>query len=177
MQHHLIPYPDSANQESNAKDFYLENAKEQEFLAQSCLTYLVHYSSSNEKSSTLDDLVAFPLLRYVAQSWFYHSSFQESANVGREVYLLNTETPKLDWLLVHQPDRTWKDALLGCSESTANHVSLCSRRLRVVNSTHANIVPSLSVVYLAVIGYLGATSTIVRRLSAYLNQNSGYSHE
>ena len=91
---------------SKAKDFYLENAKEQGFLAQGCLTYLVHYSSSNDKSSTMDDLVAFPLLRYAARSWFYHSSFQESANVGREVNLLNTETTKLDWLLVHQPDMT-----------------------------------------------------------------------
>ena len=60
---------------SNAKDFYLENAKEQEFLAQSCLVYLAHYSSSNEKSSTMYDIEAFPLLQYAARSWFYHSSF------------------------------------------------------------------------------------------------------
>ena len=93
----------------DAKDFRLETAREQNFLAQSCLTYLIHYSTSDEKSSAIGDLVAFPLLRYAAHSWFYHSGFQESAKVDREIYLLSSETIKLDWLLVHQPDRTWKD--------------------------------------------------------------------
>ena len=95
--------------QSNAKDFHLETAKGQEFLAQSCLVYLIHYSSSIAKSSTMDDLVAFPLLLYAARSWFYHSSFQQSAEVGREVCLLSSETIKLDWLLVHRPDTTWTD--------------------------------------------------------------------
>ena len=95
--------------QSNAKDFYLESAKAHEFLAQSCLMYLVHYNSKNVKSFTIDDLVAFPLLQYAARSWFYHSSFQDSANVGREVYLLSSETIKLDWLLVHQPNRLGGD--------------------------------------------------------------------
>ena len=95
--------------QSNAKDFHLQTAKEHEFLAQSCLVYLAHYSSSNEKISTMDDLVAFPLLRYAARLWFYHSSLQQSPKVGREVYLLSSETSKLDWLLIYQLDRVWKD--------------------------------------------------------------------
>ena len=89
---------------SNAKIFYLESAKEHRFLAQSCLTYLRHYSSSEEKASDRRDLTAFPLLQYAAQSWFYHSSLQLSGDVSGEVSLLASESAIYDWLLVHQPD-------------------------------------------------------------------------
>ena len=110
--------------ESRAKDFYLENAKEQEFLAQSCLTYLLHYSNSNDKSSTSHDLVIFPLLKYAARSWFYHASLQQSGKVGQELCLLNSESTKLDWLRVYQPDRpqtNWDDDL----EDTGSNVYYC----------------------------------------------------
>lgn len=39
--------------QSNAKNFYLEPAKDHRFLAQSCLTYIAYYSSSNDKTLTL----------------------------------------------------------------------------------------------------------------------------
>ena len=89
---------------SDARMFYLESAKDHRFLAQSCLTYLLHYSSSEEKASDKRDLTAFPLLEYAAQSWFYHSSLQRSGDVSREVFLLAPESAMYDWLLVHQPD-------------------------------------------------------------------------
>ena len=94
--------------QGNAKNFYLEIASEHEYLAQSCLMYLVHYSGSNEKRSTIDDLEAFPLLRYAARSWFYHSSLQQSTKVNRETCFLSSETVKVDWLQVHEPDRYWR---------------------------------------------------------------------
>ena len=94
--------------QSHAKDFYLESAKEHRFLAQSCLMYILYYSSSSEKTSTNQDLVTFPLLRYTAQSWFSHSSQQQQrGGFSQETSLLSSENIKKDWLHVYQPDRTW----------------------------------------------------------------------
>jgi hypothetical protein len=89
---------------SNANMFYLESAKEQRFLAQSCLTYLLHYSSNEEKASDRQDLTAYPLLQYAAQSWFYHSRLQDWDEVNREINLLQSDKPRHNWCLVHQPD-------------------------------------------------------------------------
>ncbi|KAI9686777.1 MAG: hypothetical protein M1822_002837 [Bathelium mastoideum] len=89
---------------SSAKDFYLENAKEHRFLAQSCLTYITYYSNDGGKSSTYADLVAYPLLEYSARSWYRHSSLQEGGDVSREVSLLRSERLKRDWLLIHEPE-------------------------------------------------------------------------
>ena len=89
---------------SNAKMFYLESAMEHRFLAQSCLTYLFHYSSSEAKASDQRDLTAFPLLEYTAQSWFYHSQLQGSDEVEREITLLQSDVLRHSWCLVHQPD-------------------------------------------------------------------------
>ena len=92
---------------SNVKMFYLESAREHRFLAQSCLTYLLHYSSSEEKASDQRDLTAFPLLEYAAHSWFYHSRLQGSDEVEREINLLQSDVSRHNWCLVHQPDLSW----------------------------------------------------------------------
>ena len=92
---------------SNAKMFYLESAREHRFLAQSCLTYLLHYSSSEEKESDQRDLTAFPLLQYAAQSWFYHSRLQSTDEVKHEINLLQSDVSRHNWCLVHQPDLSW----------------------------------------------------------------------
>lgn len=89
---------------SDAKGFYLQSAKEHRYLAESCLTYLMHYSCSKEKTSTEQDLIAFPLLEYAARSWFYHSSLEQSGKMSREASLLTSEDAKHDWLLIHTPD-------------------------------------------------------------------------
>ena len=54
--------------QSPAKDFFLDAGISHEFLAQSCLTYIIHYSSSCEKMLSTRDLRRFPLLRYVVRS-------------------------------------------------------------------------------------------------------------
>nr|POE93538.1 isoform 6 of ankyrin repeat and kh domain-containing protein 1 [Quercus suber] len=91
-----------------AHSFYLESATEHRFLAQSCLTYLLFYSESSEKSSTKQDLITFPLLRYAARSWAYHSPLQRSGELVREMSLLRSEVAMSDWVLVYQPDQPWE---------------------------------------------------------------------
>ena len=90
---------------SSAKAFYLESAREHGILCQSCLIYLMHYSSSEKKLSTSQDFTTFPLLLYAAKSWFYHSALREAAAATHEVVFLCAETTLRDWLRVHQPDR------------------------------------------------------------------------
>jgi hypothetical protein len=92
----------------DAKEFFLDSATGHRFLAQSCLTYLIYYSNSNEKTSTRQDLDMFPLLSYAARSWFHHTSLQRSGEVSREISLLSSEDAKHHWLLVHKPDTQWK---------------------------------------------------------------------
>ncbi|OQN95615.1 hypothetical protein B0A48_18692 [Cryoendolithus antarcticus] len=93
---------------SDAKAFHLDPNKEHRFLTQSCLVYLVHYSSSSRKTSTKQDLAAFPLLAYAAKSWAYHASLQQCSGSTRELSLLTSEVMKREWLLVHSPDQLWK---------------------------------------------------------------------
>ncbi|KAK5109315.1 hypothetical protein LTR85_002866 [Meristemomyces frigidus] len=95
--------------QSEVKEFYLESAIGHRLLAQSCLTYIMHYSSSNEKSSTSQDLIDFPLLRYAARSWFYHASIQQAQESTREASFLSCRDAVHDWLLVHCPDQSWNE--------------------------------------------------------------------
>ncbi|KAI9654916.1 MAG: hypothetical protein M1821_005669 [Bathelium mastoideum] len=90
---------------SSAKDFYLQSGKGHRFLAQSCLTYITYYGNDGGKLSTKADVVAYPLLKYSAYSWYRHSSLQESGDVSREVSFLRSEHLKRDWLLIHRPER------------------------------------------------------------------------
>jgi hypothetical protein len=62
----------------SAHHFYLESVTGHGILAQSCLTYLRHYSSNSDKTSTKKDLEKFALLEYAAQSWFYHAALQKA---------------------------------------------------------------------------------------------------
>lgn len=94
---------------SGADKFHLENAVGHQLIAQSCLTYLRYYSSSTKKTSTEQDLKEFPLLKYAAQSWFYHSALQHDVGNGREALLLQLRRARTDWLLIHQPDNTWSE--------------------------------------------------------------------
>lgn len=99
--------------QSCAKGFSLESTNGHNFLAQSCLTYILHYNCSNEKTSTERDFIAFPLLNYAARSWFYHSSLQQSDEVSRETKLLSSKDAKHDWLLVYNPDQLWRNPFKG----------------------------------------------------------------
>ncbi|KAK5113651.1 hypothetical protein LTR62_003278 [Meristemomyces frigidus] len=86
--------------ESSVKKFYLESAVGHKLLAQSCLTYLMHYSRSSEKSSIAQDRIDFPLLRYAAQSWFYHTPKQPAHELEGEVSILNFQGMIRNWLCV-----------------------------------------------------------------------------
>ncbi|KAK3615213.1 hypothetical protein LTR22_027516 [Elasticomyces elasticus] len=90
--------------EKDVKDFHFESTAGHSFLAQSCVTYMLHYSKSDLTLSTPQDLINFPLLRYAAQSWFVHASVQQVDEAAREVVLLGCEELRQNWLLVHCPD-------------------------------------------------------------------------
>jgi ankyrin repeat protein len=91
---------------SEAKGFHFDPAKEHSYLMQSCIVYLAHYGDSPEKTSTAQDLAAFPLLEYAAKNWYRHASLQRSSCGTRELSLLTSKSRKRDWLLVHDPDRS-----------------------------------------------------------------------
>ena len=93
----------------HAKDFFLESGIGHRLLAQSCLTYIMHYSSNDEKASSSQHFWSFLLLKYAARSWYYHTSLQQSGDVSREICLLQSEDTKRSWLLVHRPEEVRKD--------------------------------------------------------------------
>ncbi|GAB1739832.1 hypothetical protein NU219Hw_g4767t1 [Hortaea werneckii] len=84
--------------DGKAKDFHLDAAREHRFLAQSCLTYLMHYSNDTTKLITLEDQLAYPLLYYSANTWYYHSSLQSDGELEREVRMLTSTECLRSWL-------------------------------------------------------------------------------
>jgi hypothetical protein len=95
---------------SNAKEFFLDPAKEHGFLTQSCLVYLMYYSDCSWKTLTTRDLAKFPLLHYAATSWNHHALLQRRESTVRELTLLGTDAMRRDWLFVHDPDHPWKQS-------------------------------------------------------------------
>ncbi|RMY70463.1 hypothetical protein D0862_14748 [Hortaea werneckii] len=81
-----------------AKDFHLDAASEHRFLAQSCLTYLMHYSNDTTTLPTASDKDAYPLLDYSANTWYYHSSLQNDGELEREVRMLTSPGCLRCWL-------------------------------------------------------------------------------
>ncbi|RMY25079.1 hypothetical protein D0867_00954 [Hortaea werneckii] len=59
--------------DGTAKGFHLDAASEHRFLAQSCMTYLMHCSNDTATPSTKEDREPYPLLGLSASSWYYHS--------------------------------------------------------------------------------------------------------
>ncbi|MCJ1313782.1 hypothetical protein MMC25_007462 [Agyrium rufum] len=104
--------------DSNAKAFHLKPAREHQVLTQSCLAYITCYSSHCDKLSTKEDLIEYPLLTYAARSWFHHSLAQQQGEEGDcEALLFTSEEVMHDWLLIHQPDRTWKGPFGGIKDA------------------------------------------------------------
>jgi ankyrin repeat protein len=95
---------------SNAKEFFLDPAKEHGFLTQSCLVYLMYYSDCSWKTLTTRDLAKFPLLQYAARSWYHHALLQRRESTVRELTLLGTDDMRRNWLFVHDPDHSWKQS-------------------------------------------------------------------
>jgi hypothetical protein len=62
------------------------------------------------------------MLKYAAESWFYHSVLQCAADGSREAAFLQQETARNDWLLVYTPDIAWKMPFDGIKEVNSGSV-------------------------------------------------------
>ncbi|KAF2232143.1 hypothetical protein EV356DRAFT_257150 [Viridothelium virens] len=116
--------------EKEAMVFHLEPALGHHFLTQSCLKYILYYSSSNKTSSKWD-LETFPLLQYAAMSWYYHSALQQCGEASLEALFLSSQKVLRDWLHVHQPDQGWWTTFFTNLESIGSslyYASLCGLR-------------------------------------------------
>ncbi|KAF1818520.1 uncharacterized protein K489DRAFT_374151 [Dissoconium aciculare CBS 342.82] len=93
---------------SVAQSFRLVPTREHRWITQSCLVYLMHYSTSEQKASSKQDLIVFPLLNYAAAMWYRHALLQEAEHYRCEIQLLESKTHRADWLKIHKPDKSWK---------------------------------------------------------------------
>ncbi len=82
----------------------LQQGREHQQIARSCLAYLQYYSSSDFKKLTDQDFSTFPLLEYASSLWFFHSRQQRDVDCRWELRLLSSEDCKKDWLLAYNPD-------------------------------------------------------------------------
>jgi hypothetical protein len=79
-----------------------------DFIARSCLLYILHYDESDSKAMSSDDLERFPLLQYACQFWYIHAksipvqSRKSIDPVSCRLFLSNTAF--LAWLQVHRPN-------------------------------------------------------------------------
>jgi ankyrin repeat protein len=88
-----------------AKYFHLSGSSGDDHLAQSCLAYILYYSTFGEKKSGEEhDTSAFPLLRYAARFWPLHFRRGECSETFRVLSLLDTEAAKSTWLSIDDPD-------------------------------------------------------------------------
>ncbi|KAF1820768.1 ankyrin, partial [Dissoconium aciculare CBS 342.82] len=92
---------------SVAQSFRLDPTREHRLIKESCLVYLMHYSNSEQKASSKQDLVVFPLLDYAAAMWYRHALLQQAEDYRCEIQLLESKTHQADWLKIHKPDMSW----------------------------------------------------------------------
>ncbi|KAI7109644.1 hypothetical protein KC339_g625 [Hortaea werneckii] len=85
--------------DGSAKGFHLDASSEHRFLAQSCMTYMMHCSNDTTKSTIKEDQRANPLLQYSAASWYYHSFRQTDGDLDREIQMLSTAQILRCWFL------------------------------------------------------------------------------
>jgi hypothetical protein len=93
---------------SVAQSFRLDPTREHRWIAQSCLVYLIHYSTSKQKASSKQDLIVFPLLNYAATMWYRHALLQGAERYRCEIQLLESKTYRIDWLQIHKPEESYK---------------------------------------------------------------------
>ncbi|KAI7158046.1 hypothetical protein KC349_g5195 [Hortaea werneckii] len=84
--------------DGKATDFELDAAREHRFLAQSCMTYLMHCSNDTTKLPPWEVRDRYPLLYYSAMTWYYHSSLQSDGDLDREIQILTNLTFTHRWL-------------------------------------------------------------------------------
>jgi len=79
-----------------------------DFIARSCLLYILHYDESDSKAMSSDDLKRFPLLQYACQFWYIHAKsipVQSRKSIDPVSFrLFLSDTALLAWLQVHRPD-------------------------------------------------------------------------
>ena len=73
-----------------SRNFHLQPGKEQNFLTQSCLSYLTAYAKHPDRKSNKADLDRFPLLRYTALNWHKHALLQGESDGCRESEFLGS---------------------------------------------------------------------------------------
>ena len=116
---------------SSASFFRLEAGACHKFLAQSCLTYLMSYSKSGEKTSPKLDLDRFHLLNYAADNWHDHSRLRSDGDVIREIALLECEDARRDWLAIEYNEH--RDLISRISRRPSMYFALSLRLSRVVH--------------------------------------------
>lgn len=70
----------------------------QRYLAQSCLTYLLHYSKADEDCWCAQDNLKYPLLGYATKNWISHVDGNDEHAMTHEVALLRDNKARSDWL-------------------------------------------------------------------------------
>ena len=87
----------------------------QRCLAQSCLTYLLEYSKSNENSWCAQDNLKYLLLGYAAKSWVSHVDGYDEHALPHEVSLLRDKKARSDWLHARYGTHKCSDEALYCA--------------------------------------------------------------
>ena len=85
--------------ESGIKSFYLSRSIAEQFLADSCNVYLMHYASSDLRIETDKDLMTFPLLKYAANYW--HEHCQPEANSWKQFLFLQSPEKVECWRRIY----------------------------------------------------------------------------
>ena len=91
--------------ESNVKVFHLQKTREQQFLSDCCMVYLMYYVGSNKTTKTKKDPNKFPLLQYVARFWYEHC--QDVDDISLPAQFLHSQSSVACWTLVHRVDEKW----------------------------------------------------------------------
>lgn len=97
------------------QDLPFHETMAQRCLAQSCLTYLLEYSKSNENSWCAQDNLKYLLLGCATKSWVSHVDGYDEHVLPHEVLLLRDKKARSDWL--HAKYGTYKcsDEALYCA--------------------------------------------------------------
>ncbi|RMX74849.1 hypothetical protein D0869_12191 [Hortaea werneckii] len=118
--------------DGTAKDFHLDAAKEHRILAQSCVTYIIHYNNDTVKLSPRERRNAYPLLKLSAKSWCYHSSLQSDGDLEREVRMLTDTECLRCWLRHDSKLREEQSRLDYFKAGKAIYLASCARLPKVV---------------------------------------------
>lgn len=94
--------------DGEASIFGFTDVPANQFMAESCLLYIYHYDESGLKTTSIEDLDHFPLLRYSCQFWYVHTqsipldSQKQMGLLMSRLFL--SASLLLSWLNVHRPN-------------------------------------------------------------------------